>query len=87
MRKGGGGGAAGSVKWTGTWRLSKALGPAGGGLEPLWDLEELAAARGATSGGGGEAKQSASTTSAGPGETPRTRKRSAVNQLKALLGE
>ena len=85
MRKGGGGGAAGSVKWTGTWRLSRALGPAGGGLEPLWDLEELAAARGATS--GGEAKQSASTTSAGPGETHRTRTRSAVNQLKALLGE
>ncbi|GAA5933815.1 hypothetical protein JCM3775_000290 [Rhodotorula graminis] len=80
------GGGTGSVKWTGTWRMSKALGPAGGGLAPLWDLEELAAAAAGSDGSG--ARQSTPTaTSAGQGEVRRTRKRSAVKQLKALLGE
>ncbi|GAA5891617.1 hypothetical protein JCM8208_007342 [Rhodotorula glutinis] len=80
----GGGGGTGSVKWTGTWRMSKALGPLGG-LEPLWDLEELAAVTAVAD--GVEGRQGASAASAGQGGARRTRKRSAVNQLKALLGE
>ncbi|BGP51441.1 hypothetical protein JCM10450v2_007383 [Rhodotorula kratochvilovae] len=77
----GAGAGRGSVKWTGTWRLSKALGPGAGGLEPLWDVEELAAA--AAGAAPAEGKENA------PAGTPprRTRKRSAVNQLKALLRE
>ncbi|GAA5839017.1 hypothetical protein JCM9279_002569 [Rhodotorula babjevae] len=86
MRGGDGGGTTGSVKWTGTWRLSQALGPPRGALEPLWDLEELAAAAAAP--GGVDARPStASVAWAGQSFVRRTRKRSAVNQLKALLGE
>lgn len=74
------GAGTGSVRWTGTWRLSKALGPAAGGLEPLWDLDELA-------GGSAQGKENEPAAVATHAETRRARRRSAVGQLKALMRE
>ncbi|GJN93823.1 hypothetical protein Rhopal_006881-T1 [Rhodotorula paludigena] len=80
----------GSVRWTGTWRLSKAVGgPAG--LDPLFDLEDAALSLGlpgeARAGRSQTGKENEPIASDRADSTPprRTRKTSAVNQLRDLL--
>ncbi|GAA6006130.1 uncharacterized protein JCM10292_006559 [Rhodotorula paludigena] len=80
----------GSVRWTGTWRLSKAVGGPEG-LDPLFDLEDAALSLGlpgeASAGRSQTGKENEPIASDRADSTPprRTRKTSAVNQLRNLL--
>ncbi|GAA6051438.1 hypothetical protein JCM3770_000520 [Rhodotorula araucariae] len=79
----------GSVKWTGTWRLSTAFaGEGGAGLEPLWDLEERAADAAATADPRDGKENTPTQASAGQLDgARRAKKRSAVHQLRSLVRE